>query len=163
MRAVVGSVCYVRRGEKILLLHRNHPPFEGKWDGLGGLVEYGESPEEAAIREVFEESGLTVTNCSYRAHLLQYNSERELAISAHLFVADSPEGEPRESEEGLPVWIPVSQIHEVDLIDFMHLTLPMVLTPDSFLTGTMVHTASGAHVRYSLLHQQIGGARRYSR
>ena len=58
-RIVQGSVIFVVDGERVLLLQRNHQPFAGKWDGLQGLVEFGETPEEAAKRELAEEAQLT--------------------------------------------------------------------------------------------------------
>ena len=60
MKLSLGSVCFAQNGDRILLLQRNHPPFQGKWDGLQGRIEFGESPAQAAAREVYEESGLTL-------------------------------------------------------------------------------------------------------
>jgi len=48
-----------REGE-YLILKRNEEPFAGEWDLPGGFVEMGESPSEAVVREVLEETGLTV-------------------------------------------------------------------------------------------------------
>lgn len=50
----------VRNGERILLVQRSRPPFAGCWSLPGGGVELGESIEEAARREVAEETGLQV-------------------------------------------------------------------------------------------------------
>ena len=57
----LATLCYVVDGEKTLMLYRNKKEddyHEGKWNGLGGKLEHGETPEECAVREVFEESGL---------------------------------------------------------------------------------------------------------
>jgi 8-oxo-dGTP diphosphatase/2-hydroxy-dATP diphosphatase len=156
IRAVQGSVCFVCDGDRVLLLYRNHQPFMGKWDGLTGLVEFGETPEQTARREVLEESGLTITECDHRGHLLLYNVENTSVIAADLFVASRFEGELRDSEEGLPVWVPVSEIPQVDLIGFVHVTLPLVLVPHTFLIGTIQHRSGGEIVSYELRHHQIG-------
>jgi 8-oxo-dGTP diphosphatase len=65
-RSVIPAVLvYLRMGDQILMLHKNKGDLRqnahfSKWNGLGGKLEAGESPEEAAIREVFEESGVSL-------------------------------------------------------------------------------------------------------
>src|SRR3954447_18904102 len=65
----LATLCYVRDGVgkkgRTLMLHRikkANDMHAGKWNGLGGKVEGGESPEECALREVWEESGLRMIN-----------------------------------------------------------------------------------------------------
>lgn len=156
MRTLKGSVCFLCESDQILLLQRNHEPFKGKWDGLQGLAEFGETPIETARREVYEESGLTIGDCHHRGHLLLYNVESCLMIAADLIVATSHQGTLGESEEGRPVWVPVSAIPHIDLIGFMHTTLPLVLRPDTFLIGTIRHLPSGDPASYELHHHRIG-------
>lgn len=155
MRAVVGCTCFVLRGSQVLLLHRNHPPFYGRWDALGGVVDFGESPREAVLREVYEESGLHLTSCEERGHLLLYNQEENLAVSVYLFVGTAGEGELQPSEEGLPVWFDLEAIRDLDLIGFTHITLPLLLTEGSRLSGTIWHDRNGYPTRYDL-HHQVG-------
>ena len=59
----LATLCYVRRDGKTLMLLRNkkiNDMHAGKWNGLGGKFEAGETPEDCAIREIYEESGLRV-------------------------------------------------------------------------------------------------------
>ena len=59
----LATLCYIMDEDKTLMLYRNKKEndyHEGKWNGLGGKLEAGETPEECAIREVYEESGLKV-------------------------------------------------------------------------------------------------------
>jgi 8-oxo-dGTP diphosphatase len=55
----LGAMVYAERGDEILLLRRAGGTLSGQWYLPGGAVEAGESPEEGAIRELQEESGLT--------------------------------------------------------------------------------------------------------
>jgi 8-oxo-dGTP diphosphatase len=69
-RKVIPAVLvYVKRGTQVLMLHRNGRADDyhsGKWNGLGGKLELGESPREAARRELLEESGLELAPEDFR-------------------------------------------------------------------------------------------------
>ena len=61
----LGTLVYIRENGRTLMLHRvkkKNDIHRGKWNTLGGKLEPGETPEECAIREVFEESGLSIEN-----------------------------------------------------------------------------------------------------
>lgn len=60
---ILATLCYVQHEGKTLMMHRNKRPDDvhhGKYNGLGGKFEPGESPEECVVREVFEESNLRI-------------------------------------------------------------------------------------------------------
>jgi 8-oxo-dGTP diphosphatase len=59
-RPLVGAGAVVHRGPKVLLVKRRYPPNQGKWALPGGIVELGETVQDAAVRETLEETGLTV-------------------------------------------------------------------------------------------------------
>ena len=53
----LATICYIDNGKEFLMLHRNKKPndvHEGKWIGVGGKLERGETPQECAAREIFE-------------------------------------------------------------------------------------------------------------
>lgn len=57
-----ATLCFVKYKEKLLMINRIKPPFMGLWNAVGGHLLEGESAEDCAIREVFEESGIKVKN-----------------------------------------------------------------------------------------------------
>lgn len=72
----VSTECYIQHNGKTLMLHRNkkrNDMHEGRWVGIGGKVEQGESPEECIIREVFEESWLIIKNHMTKTNLYHMN------------------------------------------------------------------------------------------
>lgn len=56
------TVCFIKNKNEILMLNREKPPIMGVWNGVGGKIEKGESPDESALREVFEETDIRVDN-----------------------------------------------------------------------------------------------------
>lgn len=61
----ITTLCYIEQNEQYLMLHRvkkANDINEGKWIGVGGHLEAGETPEECLVREVKEETGLTLTS-----------------------------------------------------------------------------------------------------
>ena len=68
-RAVNSTLIYLERGDEYLMLHRTKKENDlnhDKWIGVGGKFEDGESPEDCALRETREETGLTLTRWRYR-------------------------------------------------------------------------------------------------
>ena len=109
------SLCYITRGEEVLLLHRvkkkndvNHD----KWIGLGGKFEDKESPEDCVLREVREETGLTLTAWRYRG-IVTFVSDLYETEYMHLFTADGFTGEMTECDEGEPAWIKKEKLDEL--------------------------------------------------
>ena len=63
MKMRMSTLCYIEKYNKYLMLHRvvkKNDVNKDKWIGVGGHFEYGESPEDCVLREVKEETGLTV-------------------------------------------------------------------------------------------------------
>jgi 8-oxo-dGTP diphosphatase len=65
-RPMVGVSVLVKNGDRILLEKRSKAPWAGAWKAPGGHMEFGESPEETATREVQEETGLTISDLKFR-------------------------------------------------------------------------------------------------
>ncbi len=101
------TLCYIERGDAYLLLHRvkkENDLNRDKWVGVGGKLEPGESPEDCLLREVREETGLTLT--SWRARgLVTFVSDEWGTEYMHLFTADGFEGEIGDCDEGVLEWV----------------------------------------------------------
>ena len=109
------TLCYIAQGEDYLMLHRvkkendlNHD----KWIGIGGKFEDKESPEDCVLREVLEETGLTLTSYRYRG-LVTFVSDRWPTEYMHLFTADGFTGTLKECDEGVLEWIPRKKLLEL--------------------------------------------------
>lgn len=101
------TLCYLERDGQYLMLHRvkkAHDANKDKWIGVGGKFEDGESPEDCVLREVREETGLTLTDYRYRG-LVTFVSDRWPAEYMHLFTADGWTGEMAACDEGELVWV----------------------------------------------------------
>ena len=106
------TLCYLERDGKYLMLHRvkkANDPSHDKWIGVGGKFEDGESPEECALRETREETGLTLTSYRYRG-LVTFVSDRWETEYMHLFTADAWEGKLTACDEGELVWVEKSRL-----------------------------------------------------
>lgn len=111
------TLCYITRTpgggaeREILMLYRNKKPNDpngGKWIGLGGKLEQGETPEACLLREIKEEVGLSLTSYRYRG-AVDFESDLWEAERMHLFTADGFNGTLTECDEGEPRWVTVEQ------------------------------------------------------
>ena len=88
------TLCYIEREGQYLMLHRvkkENDVNQDKWVGIGGKFEDKESPEECLVREVREETGLTLTDYAYRG-LVTFVSDRWETEYMHLFHASACRG-----------------------------------------------------------------------
>ena len=88
------TLCYLDDGQRYLMLHRvkkDNDASHGKWIGVGGKCEADESPDECMLREVREETGLTVTGWRYRG-IVTFISDTWPNEYMHLFTADRWQG-----------------------------------------------------------------------
>ena len=115
-----STLCYIEKDGRYLMLHRvkkENDCNKDKWIGVGGKFEDGESPEECMLREVYEETGLTLTSYSFRG-IVTFVSDRWETEYMHLFTADGFEGEPKKSEdcdEGNLEWVDIDKIPTLPL------------------------------------------------
>ena len=121
------SLCYIERDGKYLMLHRTkkvNDENHDKWIGVGGKFEEGESPEECMLREVQEETGLTLTAWRYRG-IVTFVSDEWGGEYMHLFTADGYSGELKSCEEGELEWVEKERLYSLPIWEgdkiFLHL------------------------------------------
>lgn len=129
---VYATLCYILTNGKVLLLKKSEGLFGGgRWNGLGGKIDKGEMPEQACVREVFEESGLSVNKLRYHG-LLKFWFGDDFDWVVHVFSTNAYEGELRESTEGILKWIDLDKIPHDEMWDDDRHWLPLLLKGKSF-------------------------------
>ncbi len=111
------TLCYIERGGAYLMLHRvkkEHDENRDKWIGVGGKFEDKESPEDCLLREVREETGLTLTRYAYRG-IVTFVSDLWPTEYMHLFTADGFTGDLRPCDEGDLEWVPKERIADLPI------------------------------------------------
>lgn len=112
------TLCYIEKDGKYLMLHRikkENDLNEGKWIGVGGKFEPGETAEECLLREVYEETGVTLTSYRYRG-IIKFLSDKWEDEVIYLYTADAYEGEiSMECNEGVLAWIDKDKILDLNL------------------------------------------------
>ena len=109
------TLCYILRDGACLMLHRTKKENDlnhDKWIGIGGKFEDKESPEDCLLREVREETGLTLTRYRYRG-LVTFVSDRWPTEYMHLLTADRFEGELHTCDEGDLEWLPWERLTQI--------------------------------------------------
>ena len=102
----------LRHEEQFLLLKRANEPNRGRYVPVGGKLEPFEDPYSAALREVKEETGITVRRLEYAGVLIE-SSPTAYNWQCNIYVADIPYQAPPPCDEGELVWIDFRQIPDI--------------------------------------------------
>jgi len=125
---ILATLCYVKQDGCTLMVYRNKKPndiHEGKWNGLGGKFEVGESPEECVIREIYEESGLSIRNPKM-CGLLTFPNFKGNDWYVFVFTATEFGGDLIDSPEGRLEWIPDEKVLNLNLWESDHIFMPWI-------------------------------------
>ena len=126
---ILATLCYIKQNGSTLMLHRvkkANDMHEGKWNGLGGKFEAGETPEECIKREVEEEAGLLIQNPLLHG-LLMFPNFKGNDWYVFVFTAREFDGDLLESSpEGRLEWIDDDQLTSLNLWESDHIFLPWI-------------------------------------
>jgi len=141
MPTILATLCYVRYDSQTLMLHRvkkANDMHEGKYNGLGGKFLPGETPEACAIREVQEESGLTMIEPKLKGFIDFPRFDGVNDWYVFIFTADKFTGEMIESDEGNLEWVPTDKLLDLHLWEGDKIFLKW-LANDSFFSAKFVY------------------------
>ena len=123
VKSMLTTLCYIEKGDSYLMLHRiakERDVNKDKWIGIGGHFEENESPEECLLREVKEETGLTLTSYRFRGIVTfifrpvpgQGEPDTEYMC---LYTADGYEGTLCACNEGTLEWVQKKEVLNLNL------------------------------------------------
>ena len=120
-KSKLTTLCYIEKDEKYLMLHRvlkNDDINKDKWIGVGGHFEKGESPVDCLLREVNEETGLTLTSYQFRGIItFTFSSQGKETDTEYmcLYTANGYEGELISCSEGNLEWVNKKDVFSLKL------------------------------------------------
>ena len=135
MKQILATLVYLKKENQTLMLLRNKKEkdiHKNKWNGLGGKLEFGESPLECAIREVKEESGLEITSAEFLGFISFPSFDGENDWQVFIYRAFQFKGEIQECPEGELHWIDDEKLLDLNLWEGDRLFLPKVLKGENF-------------------------------
>ena len=127
-------LCYIEKDNSYLMLFRNKKKEDinkGKWIGIGGHLEKNETKEEALLREVKEETGLTLNSFIYRGEILFVNNDFKEVM--YLYTSSDYSGEIIECDEGELKWISFKDIPSLNLWEGDRIFLPKLINSESII------------------------------
>ena len=129
MDKIETTLCLLKKDDLILLALKKRGFGEGKYNGVGGKIKEGETPEEAMIRETEEEIHVTPTEYEKVGivEFDEYIKGQKQNLIFHLYMASKWSGEPTESDEMKPYWFKIDSIPYDEMFADDKYWLPLVL------------------------------------
>lgn len=135
------TLCYIENDGKYLMLYRNKKHNDinkGKYIGVGGKFEAGESPEECLIREVMEETGLELLSHKFRG-IVTFCSPLSDTEYMFLYTSDSFKGTLKECNEGNLEWVQKENLLSLSLWEGDKIFLEELLKNSPFFSLKLVY------------------------
>ena len=139
-KSPLTTLCYIEKEDQYLMMHRIKKKDDGnhdKWIGIGGHFEFGESPEECLLREVQEETGLTLISWRFRGLVTFVSGDWEEYMC--LYTADEYAGEMTECSEGQLVWVDKAQISSLNIWEGDKIFLQLLAQEHPFFSLKLIY------------------------
>ncbi len=134
--AIPRTLCFVTNGGTIngdvLLMKRaeNRRVFPGLYNGVGGHIERDEDPYTSVVREVREETGLTVTNVQLRG-IYHVDARQAVGVMVFVFSAESVSRDVIQNDEGTLHWVPIVDAYTLPLVEDVPILLSRLFGAES--------------------------------
>lgn len=143
---IEATICHVFRGDRLLLKKATRGISVGKWNAPGGKLDPGESPEACAVREVFEETRLTVSGLFYHGTLaFMMGGSKTVYMRGHLFSTRKSRGRVQSSEEGQVRWFELDSLPVTEMWEDDRFWMPLMLMGARF-DAVFVYDRENLHV-----------------
>ncbi|MDO5363232.1 MAG: 8-oxo-dGTP diphosphatase [Eubacteriales bacterium] len=136
MRSPMTTHCYLETEDAYLMLHcvsKKNDVNKDKWIGVGGHFEEGESPEDCLLREVYEETGLTLTSWRFRG-IVTFTQEGYGTEYMCMYTADGFTGTMKECDEGILEWVPKKELLSLNLWEGDKIFIKLLLEEAPFFS-----------------------------
>ncbi len=141
MKSPLTTLCYIEKDDCYLMLHRikkENDINKDKWIGIGGHFENAESPEECLLREVKEETGLTLNSYRFRG-LVTFVTIQGVSEYMCLYTSDDFSGELTTCDEGELEWVKKDRFPELNLWEGDYIFLRLLEERDDFFSLKLVY------------------------
>ena len=149
------TLCYMEKDGQYLMLHRikkENDENKDKWIGIGGKFEDKESPEDCVLREVQEETGLTLTDYRY-CGIVTFVSDVWPTEYMHLFHAEGFTGTLKTCDEGVLEWIAKDALHALPQWEGDRIFLRLLEQRVPFFSLKLVYR--GEHLAQAVLNGKV--------
>jgi 8-oxo-dGTP diphosphatase len=147
---ILSSLLYLRRAGHTLMLHKARGDQRGKWNGLGGKFEAGETPQTCARREAYEESGLRVGRVELRGVLTFPLFDGRNDWIVFVFTSNDFSGDLHASDEGELAWIEDERLEGLELYEGDRVFLPWLDGERGVFSGRFEYGKGGEFLGYEV-------------
>ncbi len=138
----LATICYIDNGKEFLMLHRNkkiNDIHAGKWIGVGGKLEPGETPDGCARREILEETGLTAEQMCFAGIITFPEFTPGHDWYTYVFKVKKFSGHIIDCNEGTLEWVPYDQVLSKPSWEGDHTFISWLLEDKPFFSASFTY------------------------